>query len=394
MENTPPAPAARALMPDLLRAFALLGIAVVNVVGFAQPLSSGFYGTGLASGSDRLAFGAMASLFLMKSYPLFAMMFGAGLAWQLAAANASRADAGMRYYRRMAALVALGVLHFIFFWYGDILIIYGLLGCLFFIMHGLSVKALMRTGAALIVLNTALLLLLAALISAGETHAPEAIAEARNPQNDAAQIRMFTQGSFLEVANWRLSQLPFFLAGAFFQQGIAVFGYFCLGLAAVKAGVIDQPKARIWRVSRWIFLPAGLLGSLWGASLLLEADAMISGQFMLGNAVLMAFSALSALGYVGLIALFSTGPAGKIRNFLARAGSASLSAYLFQSVVFSFLFAGYGFGLFGQMSASQAIFTAMAVGIASLLFTGIWRSFAARGPMEVLLRRITYWGRA
>jgi len=33
------------------------------------------------------------------------------------------------------------------------------------------------------------------------------------------------------------------------------------------------------------------------------------------------------------------------------------------------------------------------VGAASLVFTGLWRSFAARGPMEVLLRRITYWGR-
>ncbi len=394
METAPTASHPRALMPDLIRAFALLGIAIVNVAGFAQPLSAGFYGPGLETPADRFAFGAMASLFLMKSYPLFAMMFGAGLAWQMAAATRSGADAGARYFRRMAALVVIGVLHFTFFWFGDILIIYGLLGCLFFLMRGLSVKALIGTGAALILINTAILLLIAALISAGEAHAPEAIAEARDPLNDTAQIEMFTQGAFLQVASWRLSQLPFFLTGALFQQGIAVFGYFCFGLAAFKAGVIDQPQARIWRLSRWVFLPAGLLGSLWGGGLLLGADAMISGQFMLGNALLMAFSAFSALGYVGLIALFSTGTPGTIRRFLARAGSASLSAYLLQSLVFSFIFAGYGFGLFGHMSAAQAILTAIVVGLGSLALTGIWRSFAPRGPMEVLLRRITYWGRA
>ncbi|MFN4183595.1 MAG: DUF418 domain-containing protein [Hyphomonas sp.] len=394
MEVAPTASAERALMPDLIRAFALLGIAVVNVAGFAQPLSAGFYGAGLETVADRFAFGTMAWLFLMKSYPLFAMMFGAGLAWQMAAATRLGADAGARYFRRMAALIVIGVLHFVFFWYGDILITYGLLGCLFFTMRGASVKALIGTGAALIAANTAILLLLAALVSAGETHAPDAIAEARDPQHDAAQIRMFSEGSFLEVAGWRLSQLPFFLPSALLQQGIAVFGYFCFGLAAVKAGVIDQPKARIWQLSRWVFLPVGLIGSVWGAFLLLEANTIISGAFMLGNAVLMAFSAFSALGYAGLIALFSSRKPRPVRGFIARAGSASLSAYLLQSIVFSFLFAGYGLGLFGQMSAAQAILVALGVGLSSLVFTGVWRSFTARGPMEVLLRRVTYWGRA
>ncbi len=83
---TPPEPAERALMPDLLRAFALFGIAVVNVVGFAQPFTSGFHDGGLNMGLDQAAFAGVAGLFLMKSYPLFSMMFGAGLSYQLSAA--------------------------------------------------------------------------------------------------------------------------------------------------------------------------------------------------------------------------------------------------------------------------------------------------------------------
>lgn len=389
----PPAPP-RALMPDLLRAFALIGIAVVNVSGFAAPATDGFYGAGLETSAGRAAYTAMSGLFLMKSYPLFAMMFGAGLTWQLEAAARAGADASARYFRRMAALIVLGALHFIFFWHGDILITYGLLGCLLFTLRGASAASLVRLGLGLIALNTLILFLFAALIGAGDAYAPEEMAKARDPAADAAQIRAFTEGSFLDAAAWRLSQLPLVLPSVLIQQGIAVFGFFCLGLAAAKAGVIDQPRARIWKLSRWVFLPIGLLGSLWAASLMTRAGTIVSSQYMLAGAILMAFSAFSALGYAGLIALASQGRPGPIRRFLARAGSASLTAYLLQSLVHSLIFSGYGLGQLGRMSAAGAIFTALCVGVASLLFTGIWRSFAARGPLEVLLRRVTYWGRA
>lgn len=392
MLDTSVAPA-RALMPDLMRAFALVGIAVVNVVAFSQPFYSGFFGSGLETGIDRAAFMGMATLFLMKSYPLFSMMFGAGLAWQMAAAERAGADAGARYYRRMAALIGLGILHFIFFWIGDILMMYGLLGCLLFVMRNVSVKTLVRTGIALIVLNTLLLFAMAGAIYAAENFAPEALSGPEYAGMDEAAIAAFGEGTFWQAAAYRLMLLPMVLPSGMLQQGIAVFGFFCFGLAAVKAGVIDQPDARIWKLSRRIFLPIGLAGSLWGASILVGADAILTGRFMLGTAVLMSFSAFSALGYAGLIARFCGGPPGPIRRFLARAGSASLTAYLFQSLVLSLIFTAYGFGYYGKMTAAEAILTAFLVGLASLAFTGIWRSYAARGPMEVLLRRVTYWGR-
>lgn len=396
LESLPALPAAtsRALMPDLLRAFALIGIAVVNVSGFAVPAADGFYRGGLETSADQIAFKAMAALFLMKSYPLFAMMFGAGLAWQLDAATRQAADGGARYFRRMAALMVLGTAHFVFFWYGDILLTYGLLGCLLFTLRGGSAKALVQIGLSLIALNTLILFLFAALIGAGDAYAPEEMARARDPEIDASQVRAFTAGSFLDAAAWRLFQLPLVLPGMLIQQGIAVFGYFCLGLAAVKAGIVDEPNAPVWKLARWVFLPVGMLGSIWAASLMARAETIISGEYMLANAVMMAFSAFSALGYAGVVALAAKGSRGPIRRFLARAGSASLTAYLLQSLILSFIFAGYGLGLFGQMPAAEAILIALCVGVTSLLFTGIWRSFAARGPLEVLLRRVTYWGRA
>jgi uncharacterized protein len=210
---------------------------------------------------------------------------------------------------------------------------------------------------------------------------------------DEEAFAAFGEGTFWDAALYRLELLPFVLPSVVVQQGISVFGFFCFGLAAVKAGVIDQPMAPIWRLSRRVFLPIGMAGSAVGAWILLQASSSVDSSYILGSGVIMAFSAFSALGYVGLIAAVSGGVAGLVRRFFARAGSASLTAYLLQSVIFSLIFSAYGFQQFGTMGAAQAILVAALVAIGSLLFTGIWRSLAPRGPMEVLLRRVTYWGR-
>lgn len=393
MHDTAAAPA-RALMPDLIRAFALFGIALVNVMMFSQPMGRGFTEGGLDTGLDQAAFLGMVGLFALKSYPLFSMMFGAGLAYQLYAAERVGADFKARYFRRMTALIIMGIAHFIFFWIGDILLLYGVLGCVLFMLRDTSPKKLVKIGVILIALNAGLMFLMGGLMWLGETYAPEAMAAAGTEKMIEAALAALGEGSFLQAAAWRLGQLPMVFTTGLMTQGIAAFGFFCFGLAAVRNGVIDNPDAPIWRRARRVFLPIGLVGSFAGAWILLTAPTLAGSQMMLGSGVLMAFSAFSSLGYAGLIAALSTGEPGPIRRFLARAGSASLTAYLLQSVIFSLIFTAYGLGQFGQMTAAGAIGTAALVAIASLVFTGLWRGFAPRGPMEVLLRRATYWGRA
>lgn len=393
MHDTTAAPA-RALMPDLIRAFALFGIALVNVMMFSQPMGRGFTEGGLDTGLDQAAFLGMVGLFALKSYPLFSMMFGAGLAYQLYAAERVGADFKARYFRRMTALIIMGIAHFIFFWIGDILLLYGVLGCVLFMLRDTSPKKLVKIGVILIALNAGLMFLMGGLMWLGETYAPEAMAAAGTEEMIEAALAALGEGSFLQAAAWRLGQLPMVFTTGLMTQGIAAFGFFCFGLAAVRNGVIDNPDAPIWRRARRVFLPIGLVGSFAGAWILLTAPTLAGSQMMLGSGVLMAFSAFSSLGYAGLIAALSTGEPGPIRRFLARAGSASLTAYLLQSVIFSLIFTAYGLGQFGQMTAAGAIGTAALVALSSLVFTGLWRGFALRGPMEVLLRRATYWGRA
>ncbi len=381
----------RALMPDLVRAFALIGIAIVNVGAFAWPFTTYYYDGGLDTPADQATFFGVNALLSLKSYPLFAMMFGAGLAYQFMAAERDGTAFTPRYVRRMFALMVLGVLHFIFFWIGDILLTYGLLGLLFLTCRNLSPRALSVTGIVLISINTLLLALMAGAFWLGETFAPEDMAaEAGFEEMEAAAMAAFSEGTFVDAAAYRYSQLAAAIPSMLLQQGIAAFGFFCFGLALVKTGAIDNPAAPVWRTARRIWLPIGLTGSVAAAWLMNEAPSMFSSAAFLGMTIMMGFSAFSALGYAGLIARLSEGPPGPLRRFLARAGSASLSAYLLQSVLFSLIFSAYGLDLFATLTAWQASATALAVAVISLIAMSLWRARMARGPMEVVLRAVTY----
>ena len=391
-QKTAPTPT-RAVMPDLIRAFALVGIALVNVLGFAWPVETGLPLEARSAGTDGAAYFTTHALFTMKSYPLFSMMFGAGLAYQMRAADRAEKAFAPRYFRRMLGLWGLGLIHFIFFWIGDILITYALLGAVFFFMRDVSVRSLIVAGCLLIAANAALFILFGLSMWAGETFAPDQMPTATDFEpGRLAAMAAFADGTFWQAAAYRAQNLPILFLNNLTFQGLGVLGYFCFGLAAVKAHTIDAPDAKIWRLSRWVFLPIGLLGSAAGAWILHAADLTVLSTFFFGFALLMAFSPFVALGYAGLIAKLSTGAGGPVRRFIARAGSASLTAYLLQSVLFAYMFTAYGLGQYGKLGAGAIFAIALAIAISSILFTGVWRSVANRGPVESLLRRFTYWG--
>ena len=72
--------AGRHIFPDLARAVALIGIAVVNVGTFAYPFMTGYSTEALEASADLSAYFLVISIAMMKSYTLFSFMFGVGFA--------------------------------------------------------------------------------------------------------------------------------------------------------------------------------------------------------------------------------------------------------------------------------------------------------------------------
>ena len=86
---------------------------------------------------------------------------------------------------------------------------------------------------------------------------------------------------------------------------------------------------------------------------------------------------------------FQSGKGKRVAAFLAPAGRMALSNYLLQSLVCSFIFTGFGFGLVGRLVPGAACALAVGIFAVQLVASRWWMSIHAYGPLEWLLRAIT-----
>jgi len=392
-EQAKPDYSQRQVLPDLIRVWALIGIVLVNVGAFAWPLEQLYFEGGLTRQVDKLANTIVSALFMAKSYALFSLMFGMGLAFQINSALRKGVKAGPRHARRMSGLFLIGVLHASFFYIGDVLMTYAIMGGLLYAFRLQSIKALTVIGISLLVLQAAIYFLFA-----GGLYLAETVAEDTSYIDELAKSIerahvAFGSGTFIEATSYRISMLPLLIVNGVLVGGASIFGYFLLGLAIVKKGYIHTPNAVFWKKCRWVALPIGLLASIFAAIIYTASESTASSTNLMGIAIITLAAPLSAFGYAGLIAKYAAGRQTKLKTFLARAGTATLSAYLLQSVILSLIFSAYGLGLFGQLGAANAILIGLATGIASLVFVSCWRLYFPRGPAEIILRRWTYLGK-
>jgi len=385
----------RIILPDLVRAFALLGIVLVNVAYFAYPSETVYHAGGLNTGWDKAAFFGVNSLFLMKSYTLFSFMFGVGLAYQMKAAERHGAAFFPSYFRRMLGLILLGILHVTCAFLADILIIYGILGIVLFLFRRAGTQTLLWTGGVLVVIQLGIALLIAAGLYLLEKFSPEAMTMmmAEIQTSIDTSTATYSTGSFPDIAARRWTEWVGVVVFAGPLQAPGILGFFLLGLAAERAGILANPSARIWAKARFVFLPIGILFSVIGTWMYLSNENPLSSRSMFGFAIIMAAAPLSSFGYIGLIAKWSEGPMTRAKAFFARGGTSSLTAYLMQSLILSLVFCGYGLGLYGKIGAFGCIAMAVGTGLFTVSFASVWRTRFKRGPLEMLLRNWTYLGR-
>jgi len=112
--------------PDVLRGFALLGIAVVNIPLLAIDPVLNNEGADLNAFSNASTAFVVAALFQAKFYLLFSFLFGYSAHYVIKDSKENRG----RWVGRSIGLILLGFFHFSLLFFGDILFLYGALGLL------------------------------------------------------------------------------------------------------------------------------------------------------------------------------------------------------------------------------------------------------------------------
>jgi uncharacterized protein len=354
---TPVAPTDRLAAVDVLRGIALFGVMAINLVfEFRVSIFARFLpASEAASPLDRAVETFLLRAVDSKAFALFSLLFGVGLAIQFDRLDANRRT--VLLLRRLAVLLAIGLIHLVLVWNGDILTEYALVGFLALPFLFGPRWLLGLTGLLLL----ALYLALPPLLSLPDP--------AWMAAHVAAARHVYATGGFMDVLAFRIGELAAIapLHVAAFPRTLALF---LLGAFIWRTGVLRHAAKN--------------RGVLFGAAL----TGLVLSLVAAGSALASVALALSYGAFV--IGLMSTRSGSSWVAWAAPLGRMAFTNYLAQSLIFGWIFYGYGLGLFGRLGASAALALGVAVYAAEAIWSRWWLKRHAFGPVEWLWRRLMY----
>ena len=386
---TGPAPETNRLIAvDMLRGLAVLGLMLVHIFVFSQPMDSvdPRYGLDYA-GANAPFIWIQAVLGVGNFIFLFSMLFGASVLFFDGKHDEPGLKAGAwLWYQRMFWLAVIGGLHGVLLFFGDILLSYALCGMLgLWWVRNLSARHLMWIGAGAYALSLIAYLLMTLLMAFLETNEPEMMAEFSQMQIDGHV------GSFLEGVRYRVLHIAQMMAMFPFMIFWGLAGTMLIGLGLAKQGVLTGQKStgfylKLSVISLGIGLPLSIAAFAW-----LQAGDFSSYRSAVWFPVSLLLSVPMALGYLGLVMLMARSPLFKpVQIALAAVGRMAMSNYLLHSIIGAVIFHGWALGYFQQLQFPELAWILLGTWAANVLFSLVWLHFFRFGPAEWLWRSLTY----
>ena len=365
---------------DILRGFAIFGILAVNIAGMAGPVWLPGYTAPALPWYDELAEFLVNFLALGKFYVIFSFLFGLGFSIQMTRAEEKGKDLRSFYPRRLWVLFALGLVHSTFFFIGDILRHYALMGFALMAFRKRSDKTLLIWSAVFMVINFIALVIMGGPLGGSGGDLPQEMAGILPMARE-----VYTQGTFLNVALFQVGASLFSFVIVFMTQGGTVMTLFLLGLLAGRKQFfqrLPENKQVLKTLFRW-----GMIGGVaLNAAFILFAEIPWVSTFFwtLGAPV------LGGAYIAGICLLRLSAKNAKWVKPLGNVGRMALTNYLMHSVIGALLFNGYGLGFYEQVGAAGLWGVTILIFLVQIPFSTWWLSRFRFGPMEWLWRSLTY----
>ncbi len=387
----------RVMSLDILRGTAVLGILLMSIQSFSMPSSAYFHPLSYENleGLNLYAW-LFSHVFASEKFmAILAMLFGAGIIMISQKARKEHMRSSGLQYRRLFVLFLIGIFHAYLLWYGDLLVAFSICGFFMFAFRSKSKAYLFRAGIIFLVLGSALKLLLAYSIPLWEQGQFQLLeSELWSPSREEINYEIghytdtWERQMLVRVPAAFNMQTKVFLSEIFWR----VSGLMLLGMAFYKKGVFTAKQSKKYLSKMGIYGMGLGLPLVVGGVLLnfhnrwdFEMSYFYFSQFNYWGSVLM------ALGYIGLIVLFCKfSTRSLIARSLSYVGRMSLTTYLMQSVICTYVFYGHGFGLFGDLDRSAQVVAVLLLWVFQIAFSTIWLHYFNFGPFEWVWRSISY----
>lgn len=373
---------------DVVRGFALFGVLLVNLYSF---------------GADSIAWDAPAdtALWLIKdvffesrSWILFSFLFGLSFWWQTQ--TDPQRPVVARMLRRYAMLYVFGMANALLY-DGDIMMQYAQMGAVMLLLSPLPSRLLGAIAIALL-----LVFPLGHLYGPRrDDYVPESAEVAREFLKEEHVESVYATGSFREVIAFNATEIPRNPVEDWQwpDSGVTVLALFLLGIVVGRSGVLADPRASKPRLRRCLqgALLVALVASAgqWWLTLSHGYAAFAAGASgatltLFGDVTYIAGALAMAASYLSIIVLAAQRPAvARLCKPLAAAGRMGLTVYLTQTLIFSTIFYGYGFGEAWRLGPAAVSLLAVAIFAAQLVFAALWFRRFRIGPSEWLWRLVT-----
>lgn len=385
---------------DLLRGVALLGILPMNIQAFsmisAAYLNPTVYGD--FQGANYWVWYFCHLLADEKFMTIFSMLFGAGIFLMTSHVEAAgRKPAGL-HFRRMGWLVLFGLMHSYLLWFGDILVCYGLCGMVAYGYRKMSPRKLIPYGLVFIAVASILFVWMAWSLPKMPAAKSEFLRQGiwePTPVMKAHELAAYRSGWLGEMGQRANDSLTGEVSGFIFLAFWRVEGCMLIGMALFKLGVFSaQRAAKLY----WTFIAAAVFVGfpliIYGVHHDIAIGWEFRHAFFIGSQYNYWASMLVSLGWVGATMLvFQSTMLRRITRPIAAVGRMAFSNYIFDTVVCTTIFYGFGFRMFGKISRVTQIEVVLAIWMTQLILSSIWMRYFQFGPLEWLWRSLTYWKR-
>jgi uncharacterized protein len=374
----PVAPADRIVAIDVVRGIALFGVMAINVTtAFRVSIFEQFLHDHVDGGRlDRALHSLLMIGIDLKAFALFSLLFGIGLAIQ----HDHLSPHPLRItllIRRLAFLMLVGGVHLLLIWNGDILFEYAIAGFIVVAFLFGPPRLPAAVGLALLAVFIASAFLPPIATMPSRSWMTQAVAEA---------TRVYGSGGFADVLAFRIRELPGLLPLHLFIFPRTV-ALMLIGAAVWRAGLFQRGS----RASRRLPMAAAI-GVGCGATLAAtHANGLLDLGWQWQLSLERLGTVLLALGYGAFIIwAFEKTRARSLLAWAAPLGRMAFTNYVMQSVVFGWLFYGYGLGLFANVGVATALAVGTCVYAAQVIFSAQWLLRYRFGPLEWLWRSAMY----
>lgn len=406
---------------DITRGIALLGILLMNIVGFGLYKAYGDPSNlGGSTGWNLDAWKINNLFFEGTMRGMFSILFGAGILIFTSRNSPSQSDGKVTdlFFRRLLWMVVFGIIHcYLLLWHGDILYAYGIVGMFAFSFRHMVPKHLIVGAGILLSIATAWDIsdyynnkgyyetsLVAGqkksknqAISKDEAKAiekweekvkeykatPEQIQEEVAARHkDYWSIVLHKVGMNQEIQSYYLYRYDFW----------DILSMMMLGMAFFKLGILKASRSnRFYIIMALICYGIGITVNYFEISHILSNNFAILAfnkaqwTYNLGRVA-------TTFGHIALIMLFiKSAWLPFLQRSLAAVGQMAFTNYIMHTLICNFIFMGYGLSMYGKLQRYELYFIVFGIWIFQLIASPIWLKYYKFGPLEWVWRSLTYW---